>query len=109
MVAERGVDKEAIRLWVKDVKPRQVMEILKFNHIRYDFDPATKFLYVMLDGEFLEREFGAQKKAEFNVKHADVMDMEQAELSKERDQLFQEATELMKIFAAILRKSEAAG
>ena len=77
IVASQGVEKEAIRFWVKDVKPRQVMEILKFNHIHYDFDPATKFLYVMLDGEFLEREFGAQKKAEFNVKHADVMDMEQ--------------------------------
>jgi four helix bundle protein len=35
-----------------------------------------------------------------------VMDMEQADLFKERDRLFQEATELMKIFAAILRKSE---
>ncbi|MCC6153009.1 MAG: hypothetical protein IT367_04590, partial [Candidatus Hydrogenedentes bacterium] len=77
VVASQGVEKEAIRFWVKDVKPRQIMEILKFNHIHYDYDPATKFLYVMLDGEFLEREYGDMKKAEFNVKHADVMDMEQ--------------------------------
>lgn len=77
VVASQGVEKEAIRFWVKDVKPRQIMEILKFNHIHYDFDPNTKFLYVMLDGEFLEREYGDLKKAEFNVKHADVMDMEQ--------------------------------
>jgi four helix bundle protein len=37
-----------------------------------------------------------------------VMLVEQEELKKERDRLFQEATELMKIFAAILRKSEQA-
>jgi four helix bundle protein len=35
-----------------------------------------------------------------------VMDMEQEDLFKERARLLQEATELMKIFAAILRKSE---
>lgn len=35
-----------------------------------------------------------------------VMEVEQEELFKERDRLHQEATELMKIFAAILRKSE---
>lgn len=77
IVASQGVEKESIRFWVKDVKPRQVMEILKFNHIHYDFDPATKFLYVMLDGEFLERKFGQLKKAEFKVIHADVVDIEQ--------------------------------
>ena len=35
-----------------------------------------------------------------------VMDIEQTELFAERDRLFNEATELMRIFAAILRKSD---
>ncbi|NUM56526.1 MAG: hypothetical protein HUU46_23080 [Candidatus Hydrogenedentes bacterium] len=77
IVASQGVEKETIRFWVQDVKPRQVMEILKFNHIHYDFNPETRFLYVMLDGEFLERKYGELKKAEFKVTHADVMDIEQ--------------------------------
>ncbi len=77
VVASQGVEKETIRFWVKDVKPRQVMEILKFNHIHYDFDPQTRFLYVMLDGEFLERKYGELKKAEFKITHADVADIEQ--------------------------------
>ncbi|MBM3289717.1 MAG: hypothetical protein FJY92_06160, partial [Candidatus Hydrogenedentes bacterium] len=77
VVASQGVEKETIRFWVRDVMPRQVMEILKFNHIHYDFDPNTRFLYVMLDGEFLERKFGDLKRYEFKVSHADVMDIEQ--------------------------------
>jgi len=76
IVASNGVEEKSIRFWVKNVRPRQVMEILKFNNVHYDFDPETRFLYVMLDGEFLEREHGSLKKAEFMVKHADVMDME---------------------------------
>ncbi|MCL4692405.1 MAG: SPOR domain-containing protein, partial [Candidatus Hydrogenedentes bacterium] len=30
----------------------------------------------MLDGEYLEREYGAQEHAEFHIEHADVVDME---------------------------------
>ncbi|MDZ4860307.1 MAG: secretin N-terminal domain-containing protein [Candidatus Hydrogenedentes bacterium] len=76
IVASTGVEEKSIRFWVTNVKPRQVMEILKFNNIHYEFEPETRFLYVMLDGEFLEREYGALKKAEFSIEHADVMDME---------------------------------
>ena len=59
--------------------------------------------------DFIHRIKISRKESKETRYWLNVMDIEQSELSKERDQLFQEATELMKIFAAILRKSEAAG
>lgn len=76
IVASRGVEEKSVRFWVRDVKPRQIMEVLKFNYIHYEFDPDTRFLYVMLDSEYLERTYGELKKAEFQIRHADVADME---------------------------------
>lgn len=76
VVASEGIEQKQVRFWVTDVKPRQVMEVLRFNGIHYEFDPETKFLYVMLDGEFLEREYGETRYHEFTIRHADVVDME---------------------------------
>ncbi len=76
VIASEGVEEEKIRFWVSQVKPKQVMEALRFKGIYYDYDAATNFLYVMLDGEFLEREYGAQEHAEFQIQNADVVDME---------------------------------
>ncbi|MBN2309536.1 MAG: hypothetical protein JXR94_11225 [Candidatus Hydrogenedentes bacterium] len=76
IVASEGVEQRHIRFWLKEVKPKQALEVLKFNGIHYEFDPNTNFLYVMLAEEYLSRTFGAIQEQEFAVKHADVIDME---------------------------------
>lgn len=76
VIASEGVEQEHIRLWMKDVTPKQVMEALRFKGIHYEYVATANLLYVMLDGEYLEREYGAQEHVEFQIEHADVLDME---------------------------------
>ncbi|MCC6490564.1 MAG: SPOR domain-containing protein [Candidatus Hydrogenedentes bacterium] len=76
IIASKGLEEESVRFWLKGMKPKQVMEVLRFNGIYYDYDLQSNCLYVMLEGEFLEREYGAPQEAEFAIKHADVVDME---------------------------------
>lgn len=56
--------------------------------------------------DFVNRVKICRKEAKESMYWLRVMVMEQEEFYAERDSLHQEATELMKIFAAILRKSE---
>ncbi|MFA6241371.1 MAG: secretin N-terminal domain-containing protein, partial [Candidatus Hydrogenedentales bacterium] len=76
IIASKGLEGLAVRFWVNEVKPKQVMSVLKFNGIHYEYDAENKFLYVMLNEEYLARQFGAVESAEFQIKHADVIDME---------------------------------
>ena len=76
VIASPGIEQEKTRLWMKNVRPKQVMEALRFQGVYYDFDPTSNLLYVMVDGEFLEREYGAPEHVEFKIEHADVVDME---------------------------------
>jgi type II secretory pathway component GspD/PulD (secretin) len=76
IIASKGIAEELVRFSMKNVTPKQMMEALRFQGIYYDYDPAANLLYVMLDGEFLEREYGAPEHAEFKIEHADVLDME---------------------------------
>jgi general secretion pathway protein D len=78
VVASEGLEQRAIRLFVPNVKPKYLMEeVLRFHGIHFRFVPETNFLFVMLDGEFLDREYGAQRHKEFQIRHADVIDVEQ--------------------------------
>ncbi len=61
-----------LRFWIFDVTPKQALEVLKFNKIFYEFDEDLKFLRVMTEEEYLNREFGEKKPYEFKVNFADV-------------------------------------
>ncbi|MBX7256364.1 MAG: hypothetical protein K1Y02_08370 [Candidatus Hydrogenedentes bacterium] len=76
IIASKGLEGQSVRFWVNEVKPKQVMSVLKFNGIHYEYDAENKFLYVMLNEEYLDRQFGKVESAEFHIKHADVIDME---------------------------------
>ncbi|MCP4645482.1 MAG: hypothetical protein GY851_33875 [bacterium] len=76
ILASKGVETESLRFWFRDVRPKQALEVLRFNGIHYRYDEASNFLYVMLQEEYLNREFGAIKETEFKVEHADIIDME---------------------------------
>jgi len=61
-----------LRFWIFDVTPKQALEVLKFNKIFYEFDEDLKFLRVMTEDEYRDREFGKKKPHEFRVNFADV-------------------------------------
>lgn len=61
-----------LRFWIYDVTPKQALEVLKFNKIFYEFDEDLKFLRVMTEDEYRDREFGKKKPHEFRVNFADV-------------------------------------
>ena len=61
-----------LRFWVYEVTPKQALEVLKFNKIFYEFDEEMKFLRVMTEEEYLQREYGKTKPHEFKVQYADV-------------------------------------
>lgn len=76
IVSSQGLEEKTVRFWVKEIRPRDAMEVLRFHGIYYEFNPETKFLYVMTQEEFLSRQYGAIHKQEFDIKHADAVDME---------------------------------
>jgi type II secretory pathway component GspD/PulD (secretin) len=76
IVSSPGVEEVAVRFWAENLSPANVLKILRENGIYYEHEAETNFLYVMLDEEYLDREYGELTPAEFLVKHADVIDME---------------------------------
>ena len=61
-----------LKFWLSDKTPKEALEVLKFHSIYYEFNPQTKYLYVMTQDEWLQREFGAKHPHEFIVRHADI-------------------------------------
>ncbi len=61
-----------LKFWLSDKTPKEALEVLKFHNIYYEFSPQTKYLYVMTQEEWLQREFGAKHPHEFIVRHADI-------------------------------------
>ncbi len=57
--------------------------------------------------DFIHRIKICRKEAKETRYWFSILDLNQEDLKEEKDKLFQEASELMKIFAAILRKTEA--
>jgi type II secretory pathway component GspD/PulD (secretin) len=64
--------KTNLAFWISEMKPKEALEVLKFHDIYYDYNPDTKYLYVMTKQEYLDRKFGNQEEHEFVVKHASV-------------------------------------
>jgi len=56
---------------VTEATPQQAMEILKFHDLYYEYDPDTKYLYVMSVAEWQEREFGDLEQHTFALEHID--------------------------------------
>ncbi len=61
-----------LQFWVVDKKPKEALEILKFHDIHYEWNPETKYLYVMTKNEWLKKQYGTAKSHEFAIKDADV-------------------------------------
>lgn len=67
--------KTELNFSVKELTPAQALEVLQFHGLFYEFDPDTKFLYVMTRDQYLQREYGRPETREFEVRYADINDM----------------------------------
>ncbi len=76
IVSSPGLEEVVVRFWAQDVTPKNLLKILRENGVYYEYEPDTKFLYIMTQDEYLDREFGELTPAEFLILHADVIDME---------------------------------
>lgn len=76
IVASPGVEEKKVRFWLKGAHAKELLEVLRFNGVYYDFDEANRFLYVMTDTEYLDSEYGETVKSEFDIRHADVLDIQ---------------------------------
>lgn len=54
-----------LQFWLSNKKPKEALEILKFNGVHYEFDPKTNYLYVMLNEERLQQQYGAIESETF--------------------------------------------
>lgn len=76
IISSPGIEEVVVRFWAQNVSPRNLLRILSEHGIYYEHDPETNFLHVMLEEEYLDREYGKLTPAEFIIEHADVIDME---------------------------------
>lgn len=76
ILATAELETATLRFWVNNITPRQALEILRFHGIYYEFEPETRFLYVMTREQYLNREYGAVIQEEFTIRYADLIDIE---------------------------------
>ncbi|HOS03755.1 MAG TPA: secretin N-terminal domain-containing protein, partial [Candidatus Hydrogenedentes bacterium] len=58
------------------MRPKQILDVLKYNGIVYDFDEESRFLYVMTSDEFRSGKYGKIVKADMQVRYVDVSEMQ---------------------------------
>ncbi|MCL4218825.1 MAG: hypothetical protein KJ052_17720, partial [Candidatus Hydrogenedentes bacterium] len=76
IVPSPGLEDVQVRLFAHEVTPAQLLDLLKFHGIFYEFDLKTNTLYIMLIEEYMSREYGAIHHEAFPVEHADVLTLE---------------------------------
>jgi len=76
IVSSPGLEEFGVRFWAQDQSPRNILRILRQSGIYYEFEADSNFLFIMLETEYLDREYGDLTAAEFLIQHADVIDME---------------------------------
>ena len=66
-----SVRKRTLEFWITEATPQQAMEILKFHDIYYEYDPESKYLYVMSVEEWQRKQFGKVEEHKFVLEHAE--------------------------------------
>ncbi len=72
IIVSEAIKDTTMNFWIDGVRPKQALEILKFHKVFYTFEPETKYLYVMGEEEWLQRQYGKLESHEFIVKHAEI-------------------------------------
>ena len=62
-----------LEFWITETKPKAALEeIFKFHELYYEFNPESRYLYVMSKEEHLTKKYGKLQEHEFIVEHASV-------------------------------------
>lgn len=72
IIVSEAIKDTTMNFWIDQVRPKQALDILKFHKVFYTFEPETKYLYVMGEDEWLQRQYGKLESHEFVVKHAEI-------------------------------------
>ncbi len=65
------VREKILEFWITEATPQQAMEILKFHDIYYEYDPESKYLYIMSVEEWQRKQFGKVEEHKFVLKHSE--------------------------------------
>ncbi|MBL7646776.1 MAG: hypothetical protein JNK74_11360 [Candidatus Hydrogenedentes bacterium] len=65
------VREKTLEFWITEATPQQAMEILKFHDIYYEYDPESKYLYIMSVEEWQRKQFGKVEEHKFVLEHAE--------------------------------------
>lgn len=76
IVASPGVEEVTLNYYSQKMTPVQAAAILRFNDLFYRFDPEVNFLFVMTKDEYLSDEFGEIQRIDYDVRYANLSDME---------------------------------
>lgn len=76
IIPSEELDRIFVRFWIDQMKPQQALEILRAHDLYYAYDQNTNFLYVRTMDEQKRRMFGEITSAEFELRHANILDLE---------------------------------
>ena len=76
IIPSPGLQNRFVRFWIENMTPQQALEVLRIHDIFYEYDAETKFLYVRGVDEEKRDRYGEILDAEFELNHADILDME---------------------------------
>lgn len=66
-----------LEFMMNDMTPNQMMEVLKFHDVYYEYKEETGFLEVMSKDEYLEREYGKLVEHEFTIVNSPMSDIQE--------------------------------
>ncbi len=76
VVMSEGVAEKTIHAYFNQVSVRDALKVLRFAELYYEYDKETNVLTVTPLYDYYLKKYGKVEQFEYDVKHADVMDMQ---------------------------------
>lgn len=77
VVASSSLEEVAVRIWATNVQPATLLKLLRFSGIYAAYDPSVNLLRLMTVEEHILALYGTIEQGIFEVKYANVVDVEQ--------------------------------
>jgi len=71
-----GVSEKQIHAWFQKISVRDALKTLRFSDLYYEYDKESNVLAVTLEEEYYLDKYGDIERFEYDVQHADVIDMQ---------------------------------
>jgi len=70
------VPAKQVHAWINDITVRDALKILQLANLYYEYDKDTNVLRVMTEDEYYLEKYGKVERFEYDVRHADVLNMQ---------------------------------